>query len=96
MPLQLEKSWLTGKVAAKIRWNTPGDYTRAYKQALKYGMSPPVGHGLANKLHKKATGVYPGDKRNIGKKSRFKKLKTKAKRTVRKTKRKVMVRRRKR
>lgn len=66
MPPQLERSYLTGKVAARIKWNTPGDFTRCVRQAVKHGMAPPVAKGLCNKLHNKATGVYPGDKRNVG------------------------------
>jgi len=66
MPRQLQQSYLTGKVAARIRWNTPGDFTRCVRQAQKHGMSPGMAKGACNKLHKLATGVYPGDKRNVG------------------------------
>jgi hypothetical protein len=68
MPKQLQQSYLTGKVAARIRWNTPGDFTRCVRQARKHGMAPGVAKGACNKLHKLATGVYPGDKRNVGRK----------------------------
>ena len=70
MPRQLERSYLTGKVAVRIRWNTPGDFTRCVRQAVKHGMTPAVAKGACNKLHKKATGVYPGDRRNVGRKAR--------------------------
>lgn len=68
MPRQLQQSYLTGKVAVRIRWNTPGDFTRCVKQARKHGMAGPVAKGACAKLHKLATGVYPGDKRNVGRK----------------------------
>lgn len=29
MPAQLQRYWLAGKGAAKIRWNTPGDFLDA-------------------------------------------------------------------
>lgn len=70
MPRQLQQSYLTGKVAVRIRWNTGGDFTRCVKQAVKHGMRPGVARGVCNKLHKKATGVYPGDRRNTGRKVR--------------------------
>lgn len=74
MPRQLQESYLTGKVAARIRWNTGGDFTRCVKQATKHGMLPGVGKGACNTLHKLATGVYPGDKRNAGRKVKAKSL----------------------
>ncbi len=70
MPRQLQESYLTCKVAARIRWNTGGDFTRCTKQAMKHGMRGGVAKGACNKLHKLATGVYPGDKRNAGRKVR--------------------------
>lgn len=65
MPLQLQKSYLAGKVAARIRWNTPGDWGRCKKQALKHGMTPHQAEGACQRLHKLATGVYTGDRRNV-------------------------------
>lgn len=65
MPPQLQKSYLTGKVAARIRWNTPGDMTRCMAQAKVHGMGR-MGPGACARLHKIATGVWPGDRRNIG------------------------------
>lgn len=64
MPAQLRRSYLTGKVAKRIRWRTGGDYTRCTKQALKHGMSPGQAHGVCQKLHKAATGMYTGDRRH--------------------------------
>lgn len=70
MPPQLQKSYLSGKVAARIRWGTPGDYRRCVRQALKHGMSPRQAKGACQTLHKKATGMYTGDRRHTGKKRR--------------------------
>jgi hypothetical protein len=66
MPKQLRRSYLSGKVAARIRWGTPGDYTRCVRQAMKHGMSPRVAKGMCQTLHKAATGMYTGDKRHRG------------------------------
>lgn len=70
MPLQLQRSYLSGKVAARIRWGTPGDYTRCVRQALKHGMTSRQAHGTCQTLHKKATGMYTGDRRHRGRKRR--------------------------
>ncbi|WGH20805.1 hypothetical protein QLT00_gp22 [Gordonia phage Commandaria] len=68
---QLKVYWLTGEGGLKIRWNTPGDFTRCVrlvrKYALKEGFSA---EGYCARLHKAATGVYPGDAKNVGKKKR--------------------------
>lgn len=72
MPPQLQKSYLTGKVAARIRWGTPGDYGRCVRQAMKHGMSSRQAHGACQTLHKKATGMYTGDKRHLAGKRRKK------------------------
>jgi hypothetical protein len=65
MPKQLERSYLSGKVAPRIRWGTGGDFTRCVRQARKHGMSDGVAKGACAKLHKRATGMWPGDKRNL-------------------------------
>ena len=70
MPPHLRQSYLSGKVAARIRWGTPGDYTRCVRQAMKHGMSSRVAHGLCQTLHKQATGLYTGDRRHTGKKKK--------------------------
>lgn len=64
MPKQLEASYLTGKVSPRIRWGTGGDFTRCLKQARKHGIGDDKGRGMCAKLHKRATGMWPGDKRN--------------------------------
>ena len=58
MPLQLQRYWLVGKGAAKIRWNVPGDFLRCVRQLRKYFPRNP--QGLCNILHVKATGGPPG------------------------------------
>jgi uncharacterized protein DUF6582 len=58
MPLQLQKYWLAGKGAAKIRWNVPGDFMRCVRALTKYFPKDPK--GLCEILHEKATGGSPG------------------------------------
>ena len=58
MPLQLQRYWLVGKGAAKIRWNVPGDFMRCVRHLIKYFPKDPK--GLCNILHTKATGGPPG------------------------------------
>lgn len=67
MPKQLQNSYLHGKVAARIRWGTPGDYGRCVKQAMKHGIPPNVAKGMCQTLHKKATGMYTGERKHLGK-----------------------------
>lgn len=57
----LRRYWLTGQGAAKIRWGTPGDFRRCVR-ALNGKMTDPEGY--CAELHKTATGMWPGDKRN--------------------------------
>jgi hypothetical protein len=57
----LRNYWLRGKGAAKIRWNTPGDWTRCVAQLGKYVKDP---KGLCSEYHKQATGMWTGDKRH--------------------------------
>lgn len=58
MPAQLQRYWLSGKGAAKIRWNSPGDFLRCVR-ALR-SKFPDEPEGLCNILHTKATGGPPG------------------------------------
>lgn len=62
---RLMEYWAHGAGAAKIRWNSPGDYDRCVVQLSKY-VSPGVVHGLCQNLHQRATGFSagkaPGDK----------------------------------
>lgn len=59
---RLRRYWLTGKGAAKIRWGTPGDFTRCVRNLRKH--MPTQAEGYCANLHKAATGMWPGDKRN--------------------------------
>lgn len=63
---KLRRYWKFGKGALKIRWNTPGDWTRCVRQLSKY--MGPRAKGYCALRHKEMTGVWPGDKKNIGKK----------------------------
>ena len=61
---QLRKYWTIGKGALKIRWGTPGDWTRCVGYLSKYmGVRA---KGYCQLRHKEATGVYTGSKLNPG------------------------------
>ena len=66
LPPQLERYWLTGAGAAKIGWNSPGDFERCIVnvQAEVSKDGPPlpdhVIKGLCATLHRMATGARPG------------------------------------
>lgn len=53
---RLMNYWAHGKGAAKIRWGTPGDLTRAHRHLVKY-VGPLRAWGLAQNLHKRVFGV---------------------------------------
>ena len=59
---KLRRYWLSGEGAAKIRWNTPGDWTRCVRQLSKY--MGPRAKGYCALRHKEATGMWTGDKEN--------------------------------
>ena len=63
---KLRRYWTVGKGGLKIRWNTPGDWTRCVRQLQKY--MGPRAKGYCALRHKEMTGVWPGDKKNVGKK----------------------------
>lgn len=67
-PAQLQKSYIGGKVAARIRWGTSGDFTRCVKQARTHGMSGSKTKGFCANMHKAATGKWPNAGRNGGSK----------------------------
>ena len=50
--------WADGEGAAKIRWNTPGDFDRCVAHLEKY--VGPMANGLCSNLHVRATGARPG------------------------------------
>ena len=62
----LRRYWTKGKGALKIRWGTPGDWTRCVRQLSKY--MGPRAKGYCQLRHKEVTGVYTGSKYNVGKK----------------------------
>lgn len=53
---RLKRYWAFGPGAAKIRWGTPGDLTRAHRQLSKYVGSKDA-WGLAQNIHKMVFGV---------------------------------------
>lgn len=64
---KLREYWTRGEGAAKIRWGTPGDWTRCVRNLSKYmGVRA---KGYCQLRHKDATGVYTGNRLNPGNKS---------------------------
>lgn len=61
---ELRRYWTRGKGAAKIRWGTPGDWTRCVRQLSKY--MGPRAKGYCQLRHKEVTGVYTGSRFNPG------------------------------
>ena len=63
----LEAYWKRGEGAAKIGWGTPGDFTRCHAHLAKH-----VGSDRAKRIcaqwHHDQTGLWPGDRRNPGRK----------------------------
>ena len=59
----LENYWKHGEGAAKIRWGTPGDWTRCERH-----LDGKVGSERAKRIcaqwHMERVGYWPGDKRN--------------------------------
>lgn len=61
---RLKRYWSSGKGGAKIRWGTPGAFTRCVRQTRKYlGVGA---EGYCANLSKRNTGKWP----NEGKRSR--------------------------
>ena len=67
---KLRRYWTKGKGALKIRWGTPGDWTRCVRHLSKY--MGPRAKGYCQLRHKEATGVYTGSKLNPGRKKAIK------------------------
>lgn len=65
---RLRRYWKFGPGALKIRWNTPGDWTRCFRQLAKH--MGPRAKGYCSLRHKEMTGTWPGSKYNIGKKKK--------------------------
>jgi hypothetical protein len=70
---KLRRYWLEGRGAAKIRWNTGGDWTRCVRHLSKY--LGPRAKGYCALRHHEATGLWTGDKKHMqmyGRKSKGK------------------------
>lgn len=65
---QLRRYWSTGQGAGKIRWGTPGDWTRCTRQLSKYMGARAKGY--CQRMHHRNTGVYTGSRANVGKRRR--------------------------
>ena len=63
----LRRYWTVGKGGLKIRWGTPGDWTRCYRHLKKY--MGPRAKGYCSLRHHEMTGMWPGDKNNPGHKN---------------------------
>lgn len=59
---KLRDYWLRGEGAAKVRWGTGGDFTRCVRHLRKHVTDP---EGLCAEYHHEATGMWPGDRRNV-------------------------------
>lgn len=57
---RLRRYWTVGPGGLKIRWNTPGDWTRCVRQLSKY--LGPRAKGYCALRHKEMTGLWTGDK----------------------------------
>lgn len=58
----LRRYWTRGPGAAKIRWGTPGDWTRCVRQLTKH--LGPRARGYCALRHKEMTGMWTGDKKH--------------------------------
>lgn len=61
---QLRRYWTVGAGGAKIRWGTPGDFTRCVRELREHMGERAKGY-CANR-HKEMNGVWPGDRSNTG------------------------------
>ncbi|WP_329521176.1 hypothetical protein [Spirillospora sp. NBC_01491] len=62
----LRRYWSSGgKGGSKIRWGSPGDWTRCNRALSKY--LGPRAKGYCQLLHKRNTGSYTGSRSNVGK-----------------------------
>ena len=60
---KLRRYWTKGRGAAKIRWNTGGDWTRCVRYLSKY--IGPRARGYCALRHKEVTGLWTGDKAHL-------------------------------
>jgi len=59
---RLKRYWTVGAGGLKIRWGTPGDWTRCYRHLRKY--MGPRAKGYCANLHHAMNGYWPGDRKN--------------------------------
>lgn len=59
----LRRYWTVGAGGIKIAWGTPGDWTRCVRYVSDY-MSKDEAEGYCARLHRRTTGMWPGDKNN--------------------------------
>ncbi len=65
----LRRYWsVGGEGGAKIRWGTPGDWTRCNRLLRRYMGTRAKGY--CQRLHKRNTGVYTGSRLNPGRRRR--------------------------
>jgi hypothetical protein len=62
---KLRAYWTSGKGNLKIKWGSPGDFKRCVRHLRKY-LPPNQLKGYCANLHKMATGMWPGDRKNRG------------------------------
>ena len=55
----LERYWKIGPGAAKIRWGTPGDWTRCTRQLVKH-VGPERAKRICAQWHHEQLGIWPG------------------------------------
>lgn len=59
----LERYWKVGKGALKIRWRTPGDWTRCNRHLVKY-VGPERAARICAQWHFDMNGFWPGSRLN--------------------------------
>lgn len=57
---RIHEYWIRGEGAAKIRWGTPGDFTRCTRQLAKY-IGPQFLNRTCAQWHHDALGYWPGE-----------------------------------
>ena len=60
---QLEQFWKNGEGALRIRWGTPGDFTRCVNE-LDEHVGPERAKRICAQWHHDKTGMWPGSKGN--------------------------------
>ena len=71
---ELKRYWTVGKGGLKIRWGTPGSFTRCVREIRKYAVKEGFSaEGYCARLHHEMEGTWPGSKQNVGGNGRSKK-----------------------